>query len=172
MKKARWLLVASLATLMVMTGFTGCSPGSPALGAGEGTQVNISSQQEGIWVTGQGKVSAVPDIATLRLGIEAQDISVATAQAEAAEAMDDMMTALTDSGVASKDIQTQYYNIRQVTRWDRDTEEEVVVGYRVTNTVSAKIRDIDGVGAIIDAVAQAGGDLTRVDGISFSVDDP
>ena len=172
MNKARWLLVAGLASLLAMTGLTGCGSGSPALGAGEGTQVNISSQQEGIWVTGQGKVSAVPDIATLRLGIEAQDTSVATAQAEAAEAMDDVMTALGDSGVARKDIQTQYFNISQVTRWDRDTEEEVVVGYRVTNVVSAKIRDVDRVGAIIDAVARAGGDLTRVDGVSFSVDDP
>lgn len=172
MNKGRWVLVAGLASLLVVTGLAGCTSGSPALGAAEGTQVIVSSQQEGIWVTGQGKVSAVPDIATLRLGIEAQDTSVASAQTQAAEAMDDVMTALGDNGIATKDIQTQYFNIRQVTRWDRDTEEEVVVGYRVTNAVSAKIRDVDRVGSIIDAVAQAGGDLTRVDGVSFSVDDP
>ena len=172
MKKRGWVLVAGLASLLVMTGLMGCSSGSPALGAGEGTQVTVNAQQGGIWVTGQGKVSVVPDIATLRLGIEVQDTSVATAQAEAAEAMDDVMTALTDSGVAQKDIQTQYFNIRQVTTWDRDTEQEVPIGYRVTNIVSAKVRDVDGVGAIIDAVILAGGDVTRVDGISFSVDDP
>ena len=38
--------------------------------------------------------------------------------------------------------------------------------------VTAKIRDIDKAGATIDAVAEAGGDLTRIDSISFSVDDP
>ena len=172
MKKWGWVPVATLASLLVVTGLMGCDSGRPALGAGEGTQVNISSQQEGIWVTGQGEVSAVPDIATLRLGIEAQDTSVAAAQVQAAEAMDDVMTALTDSGVASKDIQTQYFNIRQVTRWDREREEEVVVGFRVSNVVSAKVRDVDSVGAVIDAVARAGGDFARVDGISFSVDDP
>ena len=172
MNKKKWLLVAGLASLLAMTGLTGCGSGSPTLGAGEVAQVNISSQQQGIWVTGEGKVTTVPDIATLRLGIEAQDTSVVSAQTAAAAAMDDVMTALNDNGVARKDIQTQYFNIYKVTRWDRDDEQEVVVGYRVTNVVSAKLRDMDSIGSIIDAVAMAGGDLTRVDGISFSVDDP
>ncbi|MBA7572766.1 26 kDa periplasmic immunogenic protein [subsurface metagenome] len=47
-----------------------------------------------------------------------------------------------------------------------------MVGYRVTNMVTAKIRDIDKAGSIIDVVAEAGGDLTRIDSIDFSVDDP
>jgi uncharacterized protein YggE len=38
--------------------------------------------------------------------------------------------------------------------------------------VTAKIRDIDNAGSIIDAVVKAGGDLTRIDSISFSIDDP
>jgi len=138
----------------------------------EGPQVNVNSQQEGIWVTGQGEVPAVPDIAILRLGIEAQEASVASAQAQATEAMDDVMTALVDNGVAKKDIQTQYFSIRQVTRWDRDKEQEVVIGYRVTNVVSAKVKDMDKIGTVIDAVAKAGGDLTRINSIDFSVDDP
>ena len=82
------------------------------------------------------------------------------------------MAALTDNGVAEKDIQTQYFSIRQVTKWDRDEEEEVVIGYRVTNKVNAKIREIDKAGSIIDAVAAAGGDFTRIDSIDFSIDDP
>ena len=38
--------------------------------------------------------------------------------------------------------------------------------------MSAKIRDMDEVGTIIDAAAEAGGDLTRVQGVSFSVEEP
>jgi len=161
--KKNWLLAISLALVLAIVGLCGCT--NPA-------QVNLVSQQEGIWVTGEGKVTVTPDIATLRLGIAAQAASVAEAQSEATEAMSKVMTALIDNGVAEEDIQTQYFSIRQVTKWDRETEEEVVIGYRVTNKVTAKIRDIDKAGAIIDAVAEAGGDLTRIDGISFSVDDP
>ncbi len=168
--KRNWLLVIGLALALGVVGLAGCSPGTTVLGEIEG--INISSQQEGIWVTGQGKVTVVPDIVTLRLGIEAQEASVAEAQTKASEAMNKVMTALTDSGVAKKDIQTQYFSIRQVTRWDREREVEVVVGYQVTNKVMAKIRDIDKVGFIIDAVAEAGGDLTRIDSVAFSVDDP
>ena len=38
--------------------------------------------------------------------------------------------------------------------------------------VIAKIRDAENTGVIIDAVAEAGGDLTRINSISFTVDDP
>ena len=170
MRKKNWLLAMSLALVLGVVGLAGCGPGTTTIEGIE--EINISNQQEGIWVTGTGEVSAVPDIVNLRLGIEATETSVAEAQTKAAEAMNDVMTALTDNGVAEKDIQTQYFSIRQVTRWDRDKEQEVVIGYRVANMVTAKIRDIDKTGDIIDAVAEAGGDLTRIDSIDFSIDDP
>ena len=132
----------------------------------------LQSQQEGIWVTGTGEVNAAPDIAILQLGISAQRASVAEAQAEAATAMDKVMTALREGGVANRDIQTQYFSIQQVTRWDQDKQQEIVIGYRVSNMVIAKIREIAKTGSIIDAVAEAGGDLTRIDSLSFSIDDP
>jgi len=53
-----------------------------------------------------------------------------------------------------------------------EKEEEIITGYQVTNMVVAKIRDIEKVGTIIDAVVKAGGDLVRIDSIDFSVDDP
>ena len=166
--KKKWLWAIGLALVLPIIGLYGCSVASPTTIEA----VNLGGQQEGIWVTGEGKVTAVPDIATLRLGIEAQEATVAEAQTQAAEAMDEVMTALIDNEVAEKDIQTQYFSIRQVRRWSETRDQEIVVGYRVTNMVTAKIRDIDKVGSIIDAVAVAGGDLTRIDNISFSIDDP
>lgn len=166
MKKS-WLVAISLALVLAIVGLCGCGAGTTTIGA-----IDLNSQQEGIWVSGEGEVTVAPDIATLRLGISAQEATVAEAQSQAAEAMDRVMTALIDNGVAEKDIQTQYFSIRQVTEWDRVKEEEIVVGHRVTNKVNAKIREIDKTGSIIDAVAEAGGDLTRIDSISFSVDDP
>ena len=159
--KKNWLVGISLALVLAIVGLCGCATTD---------RLSLVAQEEGIWVTGEGEVMAVPDIATLRLGIEAQEATVAEAQSQATEAMDRVMAALTDNGVAEEDIQTQYFSIRQITRWV--DEEQVVVGYRVTNMVTTKIRDIDKAGIIIDAVAEAGGDLTRIDSIGFSVDDP
>ncbi len=165
--KKKWLWVIGLVLVTPIVALWGCTGGLTTV-----ESIRLDSQQVGIWVTGEGKVTAVPDIALLRLGIEAQETTVAEAQAEAAAAMGEVMTALVDNGVAEPDIQTQYFRIRQVRRWDEEKEQEIVIGYRVTNTVNAKIRDIEEVGAIIDAVAVAGGDLTRIDSISFSIDDP
>jgi uncharacterized protein YggE len=160
--KKYWLAAIGL-VLVLAVSLAGCTNIETA---------GSNSQQQGIWVTGEGKVSVIPDIATLSLGVSAQAASVAEAQSQAAEAMNSVMTALSDNGVAEKDIQTQRFSIDQVTRWDDKNQQEVVIGYRVTNMVTAKIREIDKAGAIIDAVAAAGGDLTRINSISFSVDDP
>ena len=174
----KWLLAIALVPIVPIVALSGCCFDIPGIAGVDFNrspsvlEVNLDSQQAGIWVTGQGKTMAAPDVAILRVGIEAQEETVAEAQVEAVEAMDGVMKALTDSGVEEKDIQTQYFNIRQVTRWDDVKSENVVIGYRVTNMVSAKIRDIDKAGTIIDAVAVAGGDFTRIDSIDFSIDDP
>jgi len=131
-----------------------------------------SSQQTGIWVSGTGEVTVVPDVAVLTLGVEAQDTTVSAAQSEATAAMNAVVNALKTNGVADKDIQTQWYSISQVTRWDDKTSEQITTGYRVSNMVTVKIRDITKAGTIIDAVAGVGGNLTRINGISFTVNDP
>ncbi len=168
--RRKWLPAMGLILVAALVTLAGCQPAAATLG--EITELSLSNQQQGIWVNGQGEVMAEPDIATLRLGIEVEAVSVAVAQADAAEAMDRVMNALKDNGIADKDIQTQSFSIRRMTRWDRDTEKEVTTGYRVTNIVSAKIRDIGDTGAVIDAVASAGMNFTRIDSINFSVEDP
>jgi uncharacterized protein YggE len=130
------------------------------------------SQQTGVWVSGTGKVTAVPDVAILTLGVEAQETTVKAAQSEASSAMNAVVDALKTNGVADKDIQTQWYNISPVMKWVEDTNEQIAIGYKVTNMATVKIRDISKAGATIDAVAEAGGNLTRINSINFTVDDP
>ncbi len=169
-----WWLVPCLVVILAL-GAVGCAPSS-----GQGV-ISITPQQNtGIWVTGQGETMAVPDIAELRLGVEARADTVSEAQTQASEAMHKVMVALKDNSVAEKDIQTQRFSIYPVTKWIKERDEEEVTGYRVTNVVLAKIREVDyesrpldyRVGLIIDAVAKAGGDFIRIQDISFSVDNP
>jgi len=174
MKKACWLIPCLIVVLVLSA--TGCEfIEIPSTDENENSQQTISilpQQNTGIWVTGQGEVMAVPDIASLRLGIEARADTVAEAQTEASEAMNKVMQALKDNRVAEEDIQTQQFSIYPMTRWNERKDEEETIGYRVTNMVVAKIREVDKVGEVVEAVAEAGGDLTRMQGISFTVDDP
>ena len=68
-------------------------------------------QSPGISVSGTGSVFGEPDVAILTLGVEAQADSVGEARAEAAEAMDAMVTVLKDSGVEDSDIQTSRFSV-------------------------------------------------------------
>lgn len=138
-----------------------------------GTGGMIWSQQNvGLWVTGEGKTYGTPDIAVLSLGVEVEETTVAAAQAKAAEAMNNVVRALKGRGVADRDIQTQQFNIQIVRRWLDKEQREEITGYRIVNTVVTKIRKINDTGSVIDAVAAAGGDYTRINNISFSIDDP
>jgi uncharacterized protein YggE len=161
MKKG-YLVTTGLLLILVVALLSGC---------GRSTVGILSSQQEGIWVTGTGKVTVTPDLANLSLGIEAQEASVAQAQSEAGKAMNDVISALKEQEIADEDIQTKRFSIQQVTRYDREAEQEIVIGYRVTNVVITKIRDLERVGNVIDSIAEAGGDLIRINSINFSVED-
>jgi uncharacterized protein YggE len=175
------LLVVGLVLVgaVLLSGCTSDGNASTEVGQGSWSTQDVmallasdSSQQTGVWVTGTGEVAVVPDVAVLYLGVEAQAATVTEAQSDAAAAMTEVMSVLSANGVAEKDIQTRWYSISPVTKWIDDYKEQITIGYRVTNTVTAKIRDIGKVGAVIDAVAEAGGDLTRIEGIGFTVDDP
>ena len=138
MKKKYWV-ISGLLLIMIAALLSGCSGSSEKI---------ISSQQEGIWVTGMGKVAAMPDLATLSLGIEAQEATVAQAQTQASQVMNEVISALESQGITEEDIQTQSFSIQQVTRYNPDTQQETVIGYKVTNVVTVKIRALERVGTI------------------------
>lgn len=121
-------------------------------------------------MTGVGRVTAEPDVAILNLGVEVQAATVARARSEAAEAMDDVRASLDRNGVEDTDIQTQFFNI--FPQFDFESRTPQIVGFTVSNQVEIKVRDIDSVSDVLDDAITAGGDAIRVNGISFSVDEP
>ena len=147
-----------------------------------GASISYSGTTNGIQSTGVGVVKTEPDIATMMLGVETIGATVTEARSEAAIAMDGMLAALRGLDVEDEDIATTFFNIQPEYTFDQITEtlangerinrsERRLVGYRVTNTLSVTIRDLDNLGTIIDATVDAGGDATRLNGISFNVDD-
>lgn len=85
-----------------------------------------------------------------------------------------VLSALKDHGVQERDIQTTQLSIDRVfeRQEPNDTRIPKIVGYRVRNGLSVKLRDIQGAGTIIDGAVQAGGDATRIEGLSFSFAEP
>lgn len=132
----------------------------------------------GIWVSGQGAISVAPDLAMLDFGVETRAANVSEANSQASMAMDAVVEALKARGVKDEDIQTSRFSIYP--RYDYIEEEkdgirssrEVLVGYRVRNNATVKLRSLDTVGEVIDEVVTAGGDDVRINGINFTLEDP
>ena len=130
-----------------------------------------ATQQAGIWVTGRGEITVEPDMAILSAGVEASAATVAEANSQAAGAMNRVVQVLNARGIQDRDIETRFFSIRPEYRYNDRLRKQELVGYMVSNQVSVTIRDLDNIGPIIDEVAAAGGDLTRIQGISFTVED-
>ena len=127
--------------------------------------------QSGISVSGEGSIDLVPDLALLNVGVEAMAENVSQAREEAAQAMDAVIASVKAQGLEDRDIQTGAFNIWPQYQYHNDGRS-TLVGYTVNNSATVKIRDINNVGPIIDDVANAGGNATRIDGIRFTVEDP
>jgi uncharacterized protein YggE len=131
--------------------------------------INREKTEKTVRVTGTGRVAGPPDVVVLSIGVSVERDSVKQARTEAAEAMAGVIESLKGNGLLDPDIQTQHFSIYQ--RFDYIKGQREFRGYNVTNTVSAKIRDLDTVGNVIDDAAEAGGDLVQINSIQFSIDD-
>ena len=132
--------------------------------------INREKSEKTVRVTGTGRVTEAPDVVVLSIGVSVERDSVKQARTEAAEAMTGVIDSLKGNGLLDEDIQTQHFSIYQ--RFDYIKGQREFRGYNVTNTVSAKIRELDTVGNVIDDAAAAGGDLVEINSIQFAIDDP
>ncbi len=138
--------------------------------SGDTTVLPPSQERPGISVSGSGSAFGEPDVAVLSVGVEAEAERVSEARSQAAESMEAMLAALREGGVAEEDIQTTRFSVQP--RFDFVDRRQVLRGFVVNNLVTAKIRNIDDTGRLIDAALAEGGDLARVENLRFTIDDP
>jgi hypothetical protein len=124
-----------------------------------------------ITVVGEGTVALQPDIATAQIGVDVSGPTAREASVEAARIMEAILAALEAQGVAPKDIQTSNYSIFAERMGDPMTgRPNERVTYRVNSGVAITVRDLATVGALLDAVIDAG--ANNIYGVSFSVANP
>ena len=128
-----------------------------------------NSRSRSIHVSGTGKVSVEPDKADLILSVEVQAKTAEAAKTQAAVAMDALIKSLKDADVAGRDIQTR--SISLYPNYSSDTANKIT-GYQLTNQIAVCIRDLNKATDIIDNAVQAGGNSTRVQGMSFGIENP
>jgi len=119
-------------------------------------------------VTGNGKVTLTPDIATVQLGVLTEKPSAKAARQAAAVAMTNVVDAIRKLGIEDKDIATASISLSPVYDYSNNASPRIR-GYQLQNTVTVTVRNLDQLGDLLDNSVVAG--ATTISGISFDVAD-
>lgn len=132
----------------------------------------LAETQRMITVTGQGSVEAAPDMASIRIGVTRDAELAGEALQATSDAVRGVITSLEAAGVDARDMQTQGLSLQP--KWSRksasDNGEARIVGFVARNTLSIRVRDLEKLGGILNAVVQDG--ANTFDGLQFSLADP
>jgi uncharacterized protein len=117
-------------------------------------------------VTGQASISVPPDLAEVDAGV-ATDAKTAREASDANNsAMTKVLTALKGAGIEDKDVQTSRLSLQPQYAPNR-TGPSAIVGYRASNRVTVKVRDVNKVATVIDTLVGAG--ANDIGNVSFEV---
>jgi uncharacterized protein len=166
---AKMVVTLALAAVVTAGGFA-LSAFGPGLALPVQAQTNTVVAPGGITVVGEGTVEIEPDVAEVNFGVEVVGSSVREALDENSATMEAVLQALQDQGIETADIQTSGFSIYAERYGPQGPLPEDQVNYRVSNNVLVTIRDLESVGAVVDAAVEAG--ANNIYGITFRVDDP
>lgn len=119
-------------------------------------------------VNGIGRVTIVPDMATINVGVRTEAESVTEALDGNTAQANNISRALKEMGIEEKDIQTSNFNIYPNERWNPMTGEVEGRYFVVENTVNVIVRELSILGEVLNTVVEAG--ANSIYGISFNVD--
>lgn len=143
-----------------------------ALPAGLAPASAWALERPSLSVDGRGVVEVAPDMAVIILGVTAQGKQAREALNLNTSRMTETLRVLQEAGIAPRDVQTQNLSLNPV--WNRprdgqDTPPEIT-GFQARNVVTVRVRDLEKLGGILDAVVSAG--ANEFQGLSFGLQDP
>ena len=147
---------------MAITAALAASVVTPTFAAGGVADMQPSE----ITVHGSASRSVAPTYALLTLGITTSDANVTVAKSANDRVMSQLVSNLSNLGVAKKDITTSTLNINP--DYNYDNNKRSVTGYTISNTVTVKINDLNKVSTIIGSAVSAG--ANEVNSLSFKND--
>jgi uncharacterized protein YggE len=119
-----------------------------------------------ISVTGEAIVSVPSDLAQIDSGVTSEAKTAREASDSNNAAMGKVLLALKGAGIEEKDFQTSRLSLQPQSAPNR-TGPSTIVGYRASNRVTIRLRDVTKVANVIDTLVGAG--ANEIGGINFMV---
>lgn len=147
---------------------------SPKSGEAQMSAVHPNSIQPEttLTLTAEGEVMREPDIAFIMSGVTTEADTASEAMALNRERMNGVMDALKQAGIGERNIQTSNFSLQpryEYEKRENRSNRRILVGYQVSNQVTAKVTDLDTLGATLDSLVEAGGNTFS--GLRFALED-
>ncbi len=131
-------------------------------------------------VSGHGQVNVPPDTASVTIGIDVIQPTLAEAQEQATTQATAVIEALKGAGIADEDIQTAYFSVTILRDYDaaaavgatpgsENADPTQITGFEIMNQLQVTVRDTDMLGNLLDEAVTAG--ANSINGVTFYVDD-
>ena len=151
----RRVATALAAGLTVAAALSGCDSAAP-----------VDSNPRQVTVVGSGEVQGAPDTVTADVAIEVVAPDVTAAMNQTNERQRAVIDALTSDGIDSKDINTTGVSLAP-----QYGEDQAITGYRASNAIAVRIRQLDAASGALAKIIEVGGNATRINSVSYSIDD-
>ena len=132
-------------------------------------QLNTATTSNSVSFTGEGKISALPDVAILDLAIVTEAGTSKIAQDENSAKSERLTTFLKGQGIDEKDIKTTSYNIYPQYSYLSNGKPQIS-GYQVNQGVKITVRDLNKRNAVLDGVVTAG--VNQINNFQLIVEKP
>src|ERR1700730_14442480 len=121
-----------------------------------------------ISVTGEATVSVAPDLAQIDGGVTSEAKTAREASDANNAAMGKVLLALKGAGIEEKDFQTSRLSLQPQSAPNPSRPgPPAIVGYRASNRVTIRLRDVTKVANVIDTMVSAG--ANDIGGINFTM---
>lgn len=120
-----------------------------------------------ISVTGEAHISVPPDLAQIDGGVTSDAKTAREASDANNAAMGKVLLALKGAGIDEKDYQTSRLSLQAQNSVARPGAPSAVTGYRASNRVTIRLRDVAKLASVIDTLVAAG--ANDIGGINFQV---
>jgi uncharacterized protein YggE len=125
-----------------------------------------------IVVLGAGKVTTLPDEATIQVGVENDGATAAEALDANSKGMQRVLDRLKVEGIADNAIETANVVVYPNRYYDQQSGQEKTTGYRAQNTVTVTLSDLSLIGDVYAAMTEAGADSLSGPNWQLSEDNP
>jgi len=132
--------------------------------------LNTATTTNTVSFSGEGKVTATPDIAVISATVLTQAVDTKTAQDDNTNRSNAVTAFLKKQNIDDKDIKTTGYNIYPQYKYPLYGGQPTITGYQVTQGFEIKVRDLTKIGAILDGLVSAG--ANQVNNLGLQTENP